>query len=204
PGLRCRGALVHDNHLGPAGCDKQRRGCTAADPDRTWADGLSLACRDADVHDNTIIDATDGAIVVFGAPGSHIHGNHIVAQTRHLFGGINMVDPGPYRFDDGTHQGGDYTGTEVSGNDLDAAGARIDIGVAQGPFAWSSWCTVALYNRGGSVHDNVLAGAFFGYGLVADGVIGWSEQNNVSTASHSQRGAGCGGQPLPPAPAHFP
>jgi hypothetical protein len=206
-GLRCSGAYVHDNTLGPAGCDKQGSGCTASDPsyaktgDGTWADGLSLSCKNAVVTNNTITDATDGAIVLFGAPGSHVFGNHVFAKTRHLFGAINMVDIGPYAFDAGGYSGGDYTGDEVNDNDLHAAGARIDVGIAQGPQVWSSWCGSALMNRGGYVHDNTADGADFGYGFVVDGVTGWKEQANTSTATHSGVGNGCGGQPAPPAAA---
>jgi len=39
---------------------------------------------------NTIIDATDGAIVVFCAPGTLVTGNTIIARTRNLMGGINL------------------------------------------------------------------------------------------------------------------
>lgn len=33
-------------------------------PEGPWADGLSIACRNGLIANNTIIDATDGAIVV--------------------------------------------------------------------------------------------------------------------------------------------
>jgi hypothetical protein len=207
--LSCSGAQVHDNTLGPAGCDKQGNGCTAADPlyastgTGSWADGLSLSCKNAVVHDNTINDATDGAIVMFGAPGSHVYDNHVYALSRHLFGGINMVDPAPYSYDAGAYSGGDYTGDEVDDNDIHATGARIDVGIAQGPFVWSSWCGQSLYNRGGDVHDNTVDGPKFGYGFVADGVLGWTEQNNTSTATHSLAGDGCGADLPPDAGPYF-
>ncbi len=204
--LRCSGAVIHDNVLGPAGCDKQGHGCTASDPlyatsgKGSWADGLSLSCKNAVVYANTINDATDGAIVMFGAPGSHVYGNHVNATSRHLFGGVNMVDPGPYSFDAGTYGGGDYTGDEVDQNDIHASGARIDVGIAQGPLVWSSWCGQALFNRGANVHDNTVDGLDFGYGFVVDGVAGWTAQNNTSTATHSDGGSGCGA-PIPAAAA---
>lgn len=40
-----------------------------------WADGISLSCKGSTVFNNTIIGATDGGIVVFGSPGSWVHGN---------------------------------------------------------------------------------------------------------------------------------
>lgn len=36
---------------------------------------------------NTITDATDGAIVIFGAPGTLVKNNTIIADTRVLLGG---------------------------------------------------------------------------------------------------------------------
>jgi hypothetical protein len=53
-------------------------------------------------------DATDGGIVIFGAPGSSVKNNTIVAKTRTLLGGINLVDYAPMN--------GNYTGTTVTGN----------------------------------------------------------------------------------------
>jgi hypothetical protein len=207
--LRCSGAMIHDNALGPAGCDKLGNGCTAADPifastgTGTWADGLSLSCKNVVVTNNTVTDATDGAIVMFGAPGSHVFNNHIYARTRHLFGAVNMVDPGPYSFDAGGYSGGDYTGDEVYGNDMHAVGARIDVGIAQGPLVWGGWCGQTVFNRGGNVHDNTVDGPHFGYGFVADGVLGWTEKNNTSTATHSAAGAGCGVAPPPAAALYY-
>lgn len=64
-------------------------------------------------------DATDGAIVVFGAPGSRIIGNTIIANTQTLLGGINMVDSQPW--------GGNYTGTVVTGNTINANTAFIKV-----------------------------------------------------------------------------
>lgn len=67
---QCQNANISDNTIGPAGT-----------PDGNWADGISLACGNSIVANNTITDATDGAIVVFGAPGSVIQNNTIVAAT---------------------------------------------------------------------------------------------------------------------------
>ena len=48
------------------------------------------------VENNTLTDATDGAIVIFGAPYTIVHNNTIRALTRTLLGAINMVDFAPY------------------------------------------------------------------------------------------------------------
>lgn len=75
-----------------------------------WADGISLACKNSQVQGNLITDATDGAIVIFGAPGSTVSGNRIVAVSRNLLGGINLVDFMPFS--------GDYSHVLVSGNTI--------------------------------------------------------------------------------------
>jgi hypothetical protein len=116
-GLTCAGATIAHSEFGPAG-----------QPNGEWADGISLACRSSLVHHNTITDATDGGIVVFGAPGSLVAGNTIRAVTRPLLGGIAMVDYGPFD--------GNYTGTVVDSNVIDGAGRLILIGVAMGSQAW--------------------------------------------------------------------
>jgi len=67
----CRGGVVEDNVIGPAGLE-----------DGTWADGISFACLFGSVRRNTLIDTTDGAIVVFGAGGSVIDDNRIIARER--------------------------------------------------------------------------------------------------------------------------
>lgn len=170
-GDRCSGAVVRANHFGPAG-----------QPDGSWADGISLACRNSLVTDNLIVDATDGGIVVFGAPGSRIRANTIRAESRRLLGGINMVDYLPYD--------GDYTGTTVEDNVIVAAGAPIHIGLAMG---WRTWvcfdATSAPFPdptlRGGIVRDNELTGAHMRYGFAADGVKDWTVTGNSSTATHS-------------------
>jgi parallel beta-helix repeat protein len=180
----CTGAVATNNELGPSG-----------QPGGTWADGISVACPNSTVAGNIITDATDGGIVIFGAPGSLISHNTIRASTRTLLGGINMVDYGPFA--------GDYTNTTVTGNTIDAAGAQIKVAIAMGPRAWR--CPSATWNAGpnfgGIVTNNLLTGAYMGYGLAADGVANWTVSGNISTAVHSGIPAqGCNGQ-LPAQPA---
>lgn len=67
-GLRCTNATVQHNEIGPCGSDAWQE----------WADGISLSCRDATVHNNTIVGPTDGGVVVFGSPGSVVENNTIV------------------------------------------------------------------------------------------------------------------------------
>ncbi|MBT0771237.1 right-handed parallel beta-helix repeat-containing protein [Kineosporia sp. J2-2] len=157
----CQGATVTGNQVGPSGT-----------PDG-WADGISLACGTSTVRNNTITDATDGAVVVFGAPGSQITDNTIVAQNRTLLGGINMVDYGP--------MDGNYEGTVVSRNTIRADGALVKIGLAMGPGVWSCTDTVVT---GGTVTDNTLEGSTMGYGYAVNGVKDFTITGNTDRSTH--------------------
>jgi Right handed beta helix region len=183
----CTGALVEDNEIGPAGTSD----------DMQWADGISLACTQSTVRGNTITDATDGAIVVFGAVGSVIERNTIRARTRTLLGGINMVDVGLY--------GGNYAGTVVKDNIIEASGAVIRIGLAMGPRVWGCLPAGAAEDTvtGGTVLDNTLRGTRMQYGYAADGVTDWTVTGNVDNATHSGHpSVDCGGR-LAARPAGF-
>jgi len=65
--LTCSGMTIQNNDIGPCGTDTFQQ----------WADGISLSCRNSIVRNNMIKDATDGGIVIFGSPGSHITNNTI-------------------------------------------------------------------------------------------------------------------------------
>ena len=173
----CQNATITDNTIGPAGT-----------PDGRWADGISHACGNSTVMNNVITDATDGAIVVFGAPGSIVANNTVIALTRTLLGGINMVDYHPTN--------GNYTGTMVTNNVIDANSAFIKVGIAMGPDVWSCPHTI---NYGGTVTDNVIQGAHFGYGYAVNGVRDWTVWGNVDLSTHvGLIRAGCGGPPSDP------
>lgn len=167
PNPPCTNALIENNEIGPAGSSNE-----------TWADGISLACTNTTVRDNLIVDATDGGIVIFGAPGSIIEGNTIRAETRTLLGGINMVDYNPYD--------GNYSGTIVRNNIIDAASAVIRIGLGMGTRVWGCLPAVAendtLY--GGTVIGNTLRGANMQYGFAVDGVREWTAIDNIDESTH--------------------
>ena len=94
---------------------------------------------------NTVQDATDGGIVVFGAPGSTIQNNTIIAKSQLLFGGINLVDYAPMN--------GNYNGTLVTHNTINAQGAYIKIGIAMGQQVWN--CATGT-NYGATVTGNIV------------------------------------------------
>ena len=172
----CTNATVEDNDLGPAGN-------LAGD---NWADGISFSCTNSIVRNNTVTDTTDGAIVIFGAPGSRIANNTIRATSRKALGGINMVDYGPYD--------GNYNGTVVTGNTVDASGALIRIGMAMGGRVWGCPDDGEATLTGATVTNNTLTGDNMGYGFVIDGVSDWTVTGNSSGATHSgDTGNGCDG-----------
>ncbi len=163
----CSDALVEDNEIGPAGS-----------PDGTWADGISLACTNSIVRNNRIVDATDGAIVIFEATGSIIEGNIIWAETRTLLGGIHMVSSDLY--------GGNYTGTVVRNNIIESAGAVIRIAVPMGPRTWLCLDANSNVNTiyGGTVTNNILRGEKIQYGFIVDGVRDWTVIDNIDESTH--------------------
>jgi hypothetical protein len=156
---RCRGVAVLGNDIGPAG-----------QPNGAWADGISYACAAGHVANNLVTDATDGGIVVFEAPGTLVDHNRVVARTRILMGGINMVDYKPYA--------GDYTGTLVRDNMIDAEGAMIKVGLAIGPAVWGNSKQIVF---GGWVSGNRIEGDHLGYGIAVNGVSRFTVIRNTVT-----------------------
>ena len=183
----CENALVANNQIGPAGTSD----------DMQWADGISFTCTNSMVTQNVITDATDGGIVVFGAPGSVIKGNTIRAETRTLLGGINMVDYDPYA--------GNYTATVVRGNVIDASGAVIRIGLGMGQRVWGCLSPTSGESTltGGTVTGNTLRGAHMQYGFAVDGVREWTVTGNVDEATHTGTPSFACGSLLASAPAGF-
>jgi Tol biopolymer transport system component len=176
----CASAVVENNEIGPSGAGS----------------GIGFACTNSVLRNNTITDVSGEGIVVFGAPGSLVEGNVIRAESRMLFGGINMVDFGPYD--------GDYTGTRVHANVIDAAGAPVRVAVGMGYHVWFCVDPNDPTDRtlfGATVTDNRLQGAYMGYGFAVDGVRDWTVTGNQDLATHSGTPIpACNGQaPSPPA-----
>jgi len=178
----CTNSTARYNELGPAG-----------DHVFGMADGISLACRDSIVEYNTIVDATDGGIVIFQAPGSLVANNTIISRTRVAYYGISMEDHGPFD--------GDFTGTRVVDNTIDAAGAMIRRGVAMGPrIGCIPEDEPSPSSRGAVVSGNTLLGTHMGYGFVASGVEDWTVTDNVDLSTHlvPPRATDCFGDPVDP------
>ncbi|KAM0790368.1 hypothetical protein ACM66B_003251 [Microbotryomycetes sp. NB124-2] len=175
--LSCEGAVVTNSQFGPAGSDTS---CTPNDqfnpngpcPGGLWADGISLACRNAYVARNTIIDATDGQIVIFQSPGSTVESNTIITRNRQALGGINSVDYYPF--------GGGFTGTRVSSNQFLTQGpAMMKIGIAIGPLAWSDVNNTRTFDGEWSGNTFSSSGSgYFGYGMAMAGHQNGLAMNN--------------------------
>lgn len=179
----CQRATVRNNEIvGPAANAME------------WSDGISFACTDSEVVDNVVTDASDGNIVLFGAPGTVVARNTITAMNQEALGGINMVDFLPYA--------GDYRGTVVRDNVIRATGAPIHIGIAQG---WGSWfCSAddsdydSRVLHGGSVMGNDLGGDQLIYGMVVSGVTDWTVSGNAIAENRIAQPStwGCDGEPV--------
>ena len=166
----CTGGQVTHNNVHNAG-----------DHANLYADGISYACRNGYVGYNTVTDATDGGIIVFGAPGTLIESNTISNSNAIGLGGIGF-DGIPYqRFVviNGTSTlVNDSSGTIVQNNTISSGlyfgAVTMEIAVAMGPRAWWSSCDFpsneAKVVYGATINNNMLSGANFEYGFVADGV----------------------------------
>ncbi len=182
----CVGAVARNNELGPAGR-----------AEFIMADGISLDCADAIVENNTIVDATDGGIVIFQSPGSLVANNTIRTENRIMFYGISMEDYWP--------TDGNFTGTRVTGNVIDAAGAMIREGIGMGPFVGCANPEEdTLRSRGAIVTGNTLMGDHMAYGFVVSGVEDWTVTGNIDLSTHltPEREGDCFGNVVDP-PAGF-
>ena len=137
----CSNATIQNNDIGPCGSDAFQEVFSYISHleiqlTKQWADGISLSCQSSLVQNNVIVDATDGGIVIFGAPFSVIRNNTIGVKTRTTLGGINCTSPKPQLvYQDVAEEivvdvlpwapPGNYSHTEVSGN-------RINGGFATG------------------------------------------------------------------------
>lgn len=167
PGAICTGAQATNSQFGPAGTD-----CC-----NLWADGISLQslqCTNSQVFYNTITDAADGGIVVFGSAGSQIHDNTVQTISIRPVVGISMTD-----YFAGTFNG-DFSNVNVYRNVI-VSNTYMKIGFAMGGRLFD-YCP-SNTNQGGSVYNNEISGTM-GYGYIVDGVTNWSVTGNCDYARH--------------------
>jgi hypothetical protein len=127
-GLVCTGARLEDNVI---------TAYTTRHGNSLWADGVTVACEDAVVQRNAIVDATDVGIALFGSARrrqrSRIAGNLVLSAGSSAFAGI-AADPHGVCADACTDLSPrDFTGARVEGNVL-VTGPRtaFGLGVALG------------------------------------------------------------------------
>lgn len=170
--------VVKNNQIGPSGYapnngvqfkKRQTTDWSANVGPGEWADGISMACGASTVTGNTVTDCTDGGIVVFGALGSTISGNTVIARNRRPLGGINMVDWNPWS--------GSFEGTVVEGNTLIADTNMMKVGIAIGGMVWGSDNRTAARTFGGTVRNNVFQSGSSGYFGYAIGIAGHKNAN---------------------------
>jgi hypothetical protein len=159
----------------------------AKDAPEPWSDGITLGeCVQGMVHDNTITDATDVAIVDGGGAGCQILNNTISQVQRHAFAGIAL-----HVF---TAEGnGDHTGSKVAGNSIDGGG-RLAFALSVGMHPWAPTVTA----KNGTVSGNSAKGAVVN--LQVDGVDGTTVMGNQLGATGGT--PRCGGAPAAYTVAH--
>jgi hypothetical protein len=196
------GIRVESNIILGAGSDIHGNGRDGRERAPGWGDGVTCAARGTTIRDNLIIDPTDGAVVVFGAPGTVVEENVISCISRESLGGINMVDPiGIYAID-GDANRTDYRGTVLRNNLIDAFGSRIHIAVPMGAAIWAPK-NLGKTLVGATVTGNTIRGGAAAYGFVANGVDDFTVTGNTSTASYSGLAEGKGPKLPPDEPGPF-
>ncbi|GAA5892311.1 hypothetical protein JCM5296_003232 [Sporobolomyces johnsonii] len=185
----CRGMIIQNNQIGPSGMPPNtgsqfKRDVTTVVPPGQWADGVSIACQNSKVTGNTITDATDGPIVIFGALGTVVSGNTIISKTRVSLGGVNLVDWSPYS--------GSFQNVVVEDNTLIADTSMIKVGIAIGGMVWGSDNRTAARTFAGTVRNNVFQSGSTGYFGYAIAIAG---HENATVYGNDASGANFGGDP---------
>ena len=187
------GARVENLIIFGSGVDARGNGRRDGETPFKWGDGIGCGAKNTKIANNIIVDATDGGIVLFSAPGTLVKNNAIAAVSRELLGGINLVD-GLYCYEvdkiDAMLEGPDATrkydySVSVENNLIDAAGARIHVAVPMGACIWNPKTKPYKLFLGAKITDNELAGDASAYGFVMSGVDGFEVAGNKSGGKNS-------------------
>jgi len=153
-----------------------------------WTDGLSIACENARIEGNGVIDGTDVGIVLFRASpanqASVVTGNQILSAGNSAYGAI-AVDG---LFDAGVTHG--FAGASVSGNAFwTGPRTHFDIGLAVGTRPWFGARSDA--GSGVTVNDNTTNGltAVVGTGIAVSGMFNATVQGNALQVTLTSEGA---------------
>ena len=184
---------LEHNTIGPAGIDKVHNAGT----------GVYLDCAQSIIHNNTIFDATDtGMVLGGGTTHSLIQDNRILAIHRAMSMGLALVH-------DGSVQPGNFTGTVIRSNTIEARSGFLLVALAVGArmrTCMTDRTLLSKYSIDGtnlSIVDNSVEGRFMHYGMAMDGVQGrnLTVLNNRDTATHLLLPAKtCANRPFPTVP----
>jgi hypothetical protein len=163
---------------------------TSSHTDGSWSDGVSVACENAIVAGNTVIDATDVAIILFNpnpiasgiAQTSQVFDNTIIQAGNSAYGGI-AIDafahptvagdpPGVARFS--------FVGSVFRDNTIwTSQRTHLDIAIAAGTRAWfgarSYSGTGGAFLRNTSGNLSITASS----GIVVSGLLNTEVRDNV-------------------------
>lgn len=147
-----------------------------------WSDGLSVACENATVTGNTVIDATDVGIVLFRAypavQKSLISNNTVMNAGNSAFGGI-VDDP----LSSTPTINPSFAGSSVTGNTLRTGpGASYGIGLSLGTAAWFSSPNIG---SGASFTSNTLTGNVT-EGMTVSGMLNVTATGNTLNVTLGQ------------------
>ncbi|KAK4057804.1 hypothetical protein OIO90_001023 [Microbotryomycetes sp. JL221] len=98
-----------------------------------WTDGISIACPQSTVTENTVRDVSGVGIMLRGAHGTQVLQNTVVARDRDMLIGISIVAHPVL-----TKKRANMGGVIVSENRVHAAAAMIRVGISTGAGAWST------------------------------------------------------------------
>jgi hypothetical protein len=149
-----------------------------------WTDGLSIGCEDADIHHNTVVDASDVGIITFGQQGrtqiSQVHDNTVINAGEGAFASLGIS---PY-FQEPVGDGPgvwsrNFTGSVFSNNVFwNTDRSRNSIGIAVGVKPWSG--ALARNGSGQVVQGNNTGSAHLWAqnGIVVSGMLNVNVTNN--------------------------
>ena len=161
---------------------------TSLHSNNQWSDGLSVACENATVENNSVVDATDVGIVLFRASpavqASKVSNNTILSAGNSAFGGI-VADPLT-----GGASNPSFSGSSIDHNTLwTGQYTYFHLGLSVGTRAWFG------------TNANTATGASFSYnttgtqtaevtsGIAVSGMLNAYVQNNTLSVILGQHGA---------------
>jgi len=147
-----------------------------------WSDGLSVACENATVTGNTVIDATDVGIVLFRAypadQKSTVANNTILNAGNSAFGGV-VADP----LSSSPTEYPSFAGSSVNSNTLwTGPAASYGIGLSLGTAAWFSSPNIG---SGASFTGNTLTGNVT-EGMTVSGMLNVTATGNTLSVTLGQ------------------